>query len=124
MPTSRRWSACRAANFYYHFKTKDEILGAVIDRRLAATRAMLQTWQADEPDPRARIMRFVRILIDNRPAIMAWGCPVGTLSSELAKLGHGAHGRAAEIFGLFRDWLARQFAALGGADAEALAPTF
>ena len=31
-------------NFYYHFKTKDEILDAVIEARLADTRAMLDQW--------------------------------------------------------------------------------
>jgi|SRR5688572_12132309 TetR/AcrR family transcriptional regulator, transcriptional repressor for nem operon len=44
---------------------------------------------------------------------MAFGCPVGTLCSELAKLDHGAKSRAAEIFCLFRDWLAGQFRELG-----------
>lgn len=62
------------------------------------------------------------MLIANRAKIMAFGSPVGTLSSELAKLDHVAQGRAAEIFGLFRDWLAGQFRALGACDrAEALA---
>lgn len=32
-------------NFYYHFKTKDEILAAVIARRLASTSAMLEAWE-------------------------------------------------------------------------------
>ena len=31
-------------NFYYHFKSKDEILDAVIRQRLAGTEAMLQLW--------------------------------------------------------------------------------
>lgn len=109
-------------NFYHHFKTKDDILDAVITRRMARTGEMLARWQAEGVDPRARILSFVHILIANRTKIMAFGCPVGTLSTELAKLDHVAQGRAAEIFGLFRDWLAEQFRALGaGPQAEALA---
>ena len=109
-------------NFYYHFKTKDEILDAVIDRRLALTRAMLDGWAEAGGGPRARILSFVNILLANRTRIMAFGCPVGTLCTELAKLDHAAQGRAAEVFALFRDWLAGQFRALGqGARAEALA---
>jgi len=109
-------------NFYHHFKTKDDILDAVITRRMARTRAMLDGWQADGADPRDRILSFIRMLIANRAKIMAFGCPVGTLSSELAKLDHAAQGRAAEIFGLFRDWLTSQFRALGAGDrAGALA---
>jgi AcrR family transcriptional regulator len=109
-------------NFYYHFKTKDEILGAVIAQRMATTRAMLETWEAGSITPIDRIGSFIQMLIANQAKIMAHGCPVGTLCNELAKLDHVAKADAARLFGLFRDWLARQFAALGRpADAEALA---
>lgn len=103
-------------NFYHHFKTKDDILDAVITRRMERTRAMLNGWQDDGDDPRERILSFIHMMIDNRTKIMAFGCPVGTLSSELAKLDHVAQDRAAEIFGLFRDWLAGQFRGLGAGD--------
>lgn len=109
-------------NFYYHFKTKDEILDAVIARRMDLTRAMLDGWQTGAAGPRERILSFIHILIANQAKIMAFGCPVGTLCLELAKLDHAAQGRAAEIFGLFRDWLTGQFRALGqDGRAEALA---
>lgn len=107
-------------NFYHHFKTKDDILDAVISRRMEKTRAMLDGWRSE--GPRERILSFIEMLIANRARIMAFGCPVGTLCSELAKLDHAAQHRAADILGLFRDWLAEQFRALGaGARAEALA---
>jgi AcrR family transcriptional regulator len=109
-------------NFYHHFKTKDDILDAVITRRIERTQAMLDGWQADGDGPRERILSFIYMLIANRAKIMAFGCPVGTLCSELAKLDHVAQDRAAEIFGLFRYWLTGQFQALGAGDgAEALA---
>lgn len=109
-------------NFYHHFKTKDDILDAVITRRMERTRAMLGGWQADGADPRERILSFIHMLIANRAKIMAFGCPVGTLCSELAKLDHAAQSRASEIFCLFRDWLASQFRALGASErADALA---
>ncbi|MDD7973741.1 TetR/AcrR family transcriptional regulator [Roseinatronobacter alkalisoli] len=109
-------------NFYHHFKSKDDILDAVITRRIARTRDMLDAWQDQGDDPRQRILSFIRMLIANRAKIMAFGCPVGTLCSELAKLDHAAQGRAVDILGLFRDWLAGQFRELGaGARAEPLA---
>lgn len=108
-------------NFYHHFKSKDDILDAVIDRRMAATQTMLESWETDAP-PKNRIRSFIHILITNRTKIMAYGCPVGTLTTELAKLEHIAETRATEIFGLFRDWLALQFRAFGYEDdAESLA---
>lgn len=106
-------------NFYYHFKTKDEILDAVIERRLANTAAMLAAWAEGDQDPAARIRSFIDMLIANRTKIMAYGCPVGTLCNELAKLQHLALPRAGEIFTLFRDWLRREFARLGHAAEKA-----
>lgn len=109
-------------NFYYHFKTKDEILDAVIDRRRVKVQAMLDGWEAEGRTPVERVRRFVHILIANQTAILRHGCPIGTLSTELIKLNHTAQDRAAGLFTLFRDWLARQFRAMGwGADADALA---
>ncbi|MBD1545268.1 TetR/AcrR family transcriptional regulator [Roseibium aggregatum] len=109
-------------NFYYHFKTKDEILDAVIAQRLKNTRAMLDQWEADGATPAERITCFIKILITNQSKIMAYGCPVGTLTGELAKLGHPAQSDAGRLFTLFREWLAEQFTALGRkADADQLA---
>ena len=109
-------------NFYYHFRTKDEILDAVIERRMATTGAMLEAWGRDAETPADRIRSFIHILIANGAKIMAHGCPVGTLCNELAKLDHVAKDDAAGLFLLFRAWLARQFAALGReGDADALA---
>jgi len=111
-------------NFYYHFRTKDEILQAVIALRMERTRAMLARWEAEDADPEARIRSFIGILIANRAKIMRYGCPVGTLCNELAKLDHAAQVDANALFTLFREWLARQFVALGHgpdmADAHAL----
>jgi TetR/AcrR family transcriptional repressor of nem operon len=108
-------------NFYYHFKTKDDILDAVIDMRLADTRTTLQQWERDEPQPVDRIRRFIHILIANRADIQRYGCPVGTLSTELAKLDHASQAEANQLFTVYRTWLTRQFTLLGHADADALA---
>jgi AcrR family transcriptional regulator len=109
-------------NFYYHFKTKDEILDAVIGARLASTRKMLEQWEIEGDRPEDRIRSFIHILIANRADIKRYGCPVGTLCSELAKLGHASKAEANQLFTLFRTWLRRQFSLLGReADADALA---
>jgi AcrR family transcriptional regulator len=109
-------------NFYFHFKSKDEILDAVINRRLADTRAMLDKWEIEGGTPADRIKSFIHILIANRADIKRYGCPVGTLCSELGKLNHAARPEANELFTLFRTWLRRQFVLLGREqDADALA---
>jgi len=100
-------------NFYYHFKTKDEILEAVIGARTADTRHMLAAWEAESENPEDRIRSFIHILIANRADIKRFGCPVGTLTTELAKLNHESRAGATELFSLFRAWLGVQFCALG-----------
>ena len=109
-------------NFYYYFKSKDEILDAVIGRRLADTRRTLERWENDGKHPADRIRSFIHMLIANRAKIMLYGCPVGTLCTELAKLNHASQAEANRLFTLFRTWLRRQLMLLGReADADALA---
>lgn len=109
-------------NFYYHFKTKDDILSAVIDHRAAKTQMMLEAWAAKGTTPVERLKCFAQMLIDNRKEIQRFGCPVGTLCAELAKLDHPSQGDAGMIFGQFRRWLAEQFVILDqGEEADALA---
>ena len=109
-------------NFYHHFKSKDEILDAVINVRLANTQMMLDKWEIEGKTPEDRIRSFINILIANKTKIKQYGCPVGTLCTELAKLNHAAQPEANSLFTLFRIWLRRQFTLLGREeDADELA---
>lgn len=109
-------------NFYYHFKTKDEILAAVISHRLARTQAMVERWELEGDTPAERIRSFINIVLVNGALIRRYGCPVGTLCTELAKLEHPARDDANALYTLFRCWLRGQFEQLGRADdADALA---
>lgn len=103
-------------NFYYHFKSKDAILDAVIEARLVDTRRMLEQWETEQATAVCRIMRFVEIVLTNGADIQDYGCPVGTLNSELAKLDHAMLGQARGLFTLFRTWLRDQFVLLGHAE--------
>lgn len=109
-------------NFYYHFKTKDDILKEVIAHRATKTQGMLDAWALKGRTPIERLKCFAQMLIDNRKDIQRFGCPVGTLCAELAKLEHPSQGEAGMIFGQFRRWLAQQFVELGRIkDADVLA---
>lgn len=106
-------------NFYHHFKTKGDILAAVIDDRLAERQRLLDAWEAQHDDAASRIRSFIHILVMNQSKIMQYGCPVGTLCIELSKLDHPLQGEAKKVMDLFRTWLRRQFEALGtGTSAE------
>jgi hypothetical protein len=83
---------------------------------------MLERWEIEGGEPADRIRSFIHMLIANRADIKRYGCPVGTLCSELVKLNHAAQGEANKLFTLFRTWLRRQFTLLGRAkDADELA---
>lgn len=103
-------------NFYHHFKSKDEILNAVIALRRDKTVATLQQWTEHAQEAHARLACFINLLHMNRATIASHGCPVGSLCSELAKLGHPALAHANHLFALFRDWLSQQFVQLGFAE--------
>ena len=100
-------------NFYHHFKSKDDILKAVIELRVENTQKLLRDWELNGKNPSERIQSFIHILIMNLTKIKLYGCPVGTLTSELSKLGHSSKKEANKIFDLFREWLKKQFIDLG-----------
>ena len=109
-------------NFYYHFKSKDDILAAVIALRRSNTQAMLDAWTAQADTPVGRLRCFAEMLIRNRKDIQRFGCPVGTLCAELSKVEHPSRDEAGMIFGQFRQWLRTQFEAMGYQDeADAFA---
>ncbi|MES9990664.1 MAG: TetR/AcrR family transcriptional regulator [Candidatus Thiodiazotropha sp.] len=109
-------------NFYHHFKSKDEILDAVIETRLQRTQQMLLDWEEEGASPKERIESYIRILLTNWAMIKDYGCPVGTLCTELAKLDHSSKEQANKVFSLFRIWLRQQFTLLGyGDEADGLA---
>ena len=106
-------------NFYYHFKTKDDILDAVIQVRLSNLRAVLASWEAEGKTPSERLCSFARLLIVNQERLVRSGCPIGTLWTELIKLQHASRERANELFAVFRSWLSEQFKLLGKDHREA-----
>lgn len=109
-------------NFYYHFKTKDEILDAVVAHRIQDRSDLLEGWTKTAASPKQCIANFIRILLMNNQKIRAYGCPVGTLFSELSKLSHPGEARARELYDLFRVWLVRRFKDMGRTDdADSLA---
>jgi len=109
-------------NFYYYFKTKDELLEAVIAMRLDAIRANLAAIEQEAPDPRDRLKRLGKMLQTQAETLVEFGCPMGTLNLELCKIKAAQRSDARAMFELFIDWAAEQFSALGkGSAARPLA---
>ena len=108
-------------NFYYYFKTKDDILDAVVDARIAELESWLKYCENETNDPRERVLLFVSVIDEKQSDTLQSGCPVGTLNSELAKDSPDLQEKATRAFVLFRDWLKQQFTTMGLSDVENLA---
>ena len=109
-------------NFYYYFKSKEEILAAVIQSRMDSIESMLDEWQRQIELPRDRLKRYVQILVNDEQDVLRYGCPMGSLNMELAKTQLALQSSARRMFDLFADWLQRQFEQLGkGRESRALA---
>lgn len=109
-------------NIYHYFKTKDEILAAVVERYLDDYRALLARWEREHSDPKARLRAFVDMIAGHKAELVEYGCPIGSLNTELGKERRELQHAARSLFELFRNWLAARFEALGlKQDADALA---
>lgn len=100
-------------NIYHYFKTKDDILKAVIDSHLTEFGALLARWDQENSAPKEKLIAFVDMLTGSRADLVQYGCPVGTLNMELGKDRRDLQKAARALFDMFRDWLAARFKELG-----------
>jgi AcrR family transcriptional regulator len=107
-------------NVYYYFKTKDDLVEAVIE----ALEQDLQSQFASlnrHRTPKGRLKALVHSLTDQREVVAQYGCPMGSLCSELDKRTHGLDRAGAKLFTVILDWAELQFRAMGRRDARDLA---
>lgn len=100
-------------NIYHYFKTKDEILEAVVASYLNDYQALLTQWEREHHDPKARLRAFVDMITGHKAALVKYGCPIGSLNTELGKERHELQHIARALFELFQNWLAARFTELG-----------
>jgi AcrR family transcriptional regulator len=96
-------------NVYYYFKTKDDI------------ESILAEFERRHRTPKARLRALVRFLAEHADATAQYGCPHGTLSSELAKQAQGSDPLATRLMQIQLHWAQQQFRAMGRRDAHDLA---
>jgi AcrR family transcriptional regulator len=106
-------------NIYHYFKTKDEILQAVIEQHLANFRGLMAQWDNEIADPKLRLLAFIRMIVGRQNDLVKYGCPIGTLNTELGKNRRDLQQAARAMFDLFRDWLTARFVELGCRDEAA-----
>ncbi|WP_261958411.1 TetR/AcrR family transcriptional regulator [Streptomyces nigrescens] len=113
----------QVGNVYYYFKTKDELVAAALSEH---TR-QLETITGELgrlPDPRERLKALVRGWVGQRDLAARYGCPTGTLATELDKRAEGGLDReAGKVIRLLLDWVAAQFREMDLPDPDGLALT-
>src|SRR5215471_5304414 len=110
-----------AGNVYYYFKTKDEVIGAVIEAHVQQIKTTLAAIDARHRSPKSRLKAFVHEFTAQSEIVAQFGCPLGSLCSELDKRVTEPGLPAAELMRLPIEWAEGQFRSLGRADARDLA---
>ena len=108
-------------NVYYYFKTKDDIIAAVVQARAHQIESALAALERRHRSPKARLKALIRFLAEQADSIAQYGCPHGTLCLELAKQAAGPDPVAAPLMQIPLGWAERQFRAMGRRDAHDLA---
>lgn len=111
-----------AGNVYYYFKTKDELVAAVLDAYAQEAARLTDSFERRRT-PQARLKALVRNWDQQREAVARYGCPMGSLCTELDKVDDGLDTAGAAVLGLIIDWAEAQFRELGRRDARDLAHT-
>jgi TetR/AcrR family transcriptional regulator, transcriptional repressor for nem operon len=107
-------------NVYYYFKSKDELIGAVLDCYKEQAAALIGAFERHR-SPQARLKALVHNWADMRETVARHGCPIGTLCAELDKAEGGRDRDAAAVMAIIVDWAEGQFRQLGRRDARDLA---
>jgi len=104
-------------NFYYYFKTKEDILAAVVDARLGDYSEMLLSCESESEEPLERLLSLTRFPLQKEKDVLQYGCPIGTLSSELAKEQDSevSQARLTAVFDLLKQWIEKQLQNMGQA---------
>jgi TetR/AcrR family transcriptional regulator, transcriptional repressor for nem operon len=108
-------------NVYYYFKTKDEVIGAVVDAHAQQIASSLRSIDARYRTPRSRLKALVREFAARGEEVADYGCPFGSLCSELGKRARDQGVVASRLMSLPIKWAEQQFVALGRDDAHDLA---
>ena len=104
-----RESGVGKGNFYYYFKSKEDLGYAIIDRirRLFVERGLGPAFADTDADPVGQLHAFFdRVLDSQRQRNCVGGCAMGNLASELSDVHEGFRQRLAGIFDVYRDHLA------------------
>jgi TetR/AcrR family transcriptional repressor of nem operon len=110
-----RESGVGKGNFYYHFRSKEDLGYAILDKLVAGflERTLEPCFSAPDVSRLSQVRCFLdRVLEAQRQRNCVGGCAMGNLASELSDVHEGFRARLASVF---TAWKARLTAALAEA---------
>jgi AcrR family transcriptional regulator len=111
-------------NVYYHFRSKEALVKAVIDKRIKQLNTLFAEADVHEK-PLARLKAIIRDCRENAEARTAYGCPYASLLDDLSRHGSKHAPKTGSFIRLYVDYARKQFEAAGrGNEAEDLALEF
>ncbi len=110
-------------NVYYHYRTKDALVSAVIAARHKEVQAELELAKC-QANPLERLRSLVKDSQNNRELLTAHGCPYASLAQGLRDTGGILAEQAGELLRLHIEFAEQQFTILEKPEAPALAADF
>ena len=112
-----------SGNVYYHFKTKDDLVEAAMSALVRDGEEFLAR-VSRRRSPQAQLKAFAREFVKDDDLTALYGCPFGSLVSELDKRDDALSRQAGDVLlAPFIDWAEERFAAMGQRDPRELAIT-
>jgi TetR/AcrR family transcriptional regulator, transcriptional repressor for nem operon len=103
-----RESGVGKGNFYYYFKSKEDLGYAILDQVIDSF--LERTLEPCFSDPEGQALTQIRCFLDRileaqRASNCVGGCPLGNLAAELSDVHEGFRGRLAMVFATWRERL-------------------
>lgn len=106
-------------NVYYHFRTKDALLEAVIEAHVQRLQTRFAQWERELVDPHERLLALIRWECDGASSLAHYGCPYGSLTQEIVKEDMPLADKAVHMLQSYLDWTEQQFRQMGKDEQEA-----
>jgi len=103
-----RDSGVGKGNFYYYFKSKEDLGYAILDQIIGSF--LERTLEPCFSDPEGQALAQIRCFLDRllevqRASNCVGGCPLGNLAAELSDVHEGFRARLDSVFGAWRERL-------------------
>ncbi len=103
-----RESGVGKGNFYYHFKSKEDLGYAILDQIIGSF--LERTLEPCFSDPEGQALAQIRCFLDRllemqRARNCVGGCPLGNLAAELSDVHEGFRARLTSVFAAWRERL-------------------